>query len=353
MLSYILPFIVVLTIIVFFHELGHFAVARRCGVRVEVFSIGFGPELVGFTARSGTRWRLSAIPLGGYVRMFGDQKSPEIEKNPQLMECAFFTRSLGQRAAIVAAGPIANFLLALVLLCPLFFFFGKPTPAERIIIDAVTPESPAEKSGLQPGDVLVSVNGQILGAFSELLESVQQSNGDILRIAAERDGTLFQVQARPEPITREDGSESFQLGVRRKALIYEKLGIVGSLAAGGGTVWLITSETLKALGGLFVGSTPAEAIGGPIRIVQYSHDFAVLGAFSFVFFVAALSVNLGLINLFPIPLLDGGHLAFYALEFVRGRPLSEKTQSRLLRIGMAMLISLMVFVTFNDIVHIL
>ncbi|MDB5598894.1 MAG: metalloprotease RseP [Xanthobacteraceae bacterium] len=362
--GYIIPFLFVLTIVVFFHELGHFLVARWCGVKVLVFSIGFGPEIVGFNDRKGTRWKISAIPLGGYVKFFGDDtaaSTPDPEAiaamAPAERRQSFHHQPVAGRAAIVAAGPIANFLLAIVIFAGIFMFYGKQNTTPRV--DAVQPDSVAAAAGFKPGDLVVSINGQKIDNFTDMQRLVSISAGQTLAVEIERDGKRQVLTAVPALQERKDNfGNTLRLGVlgisRSMAPEDLKLDPVPPLAAIGLGVketWFVVERTLSYLGGVVVGRESADQLGGPIRIAQVSGQVATGGIVPLVHLAAVLSVSIGLLNLFPIPLLDGGHLLFYAIEAIRGRPLSERAQEFGFRIGLTLVLMLMIFATFNDIVH--
>lgn len=354
--DYIIPFLVVLGVLVFVHEWGHYWVARRSGVKIEVFSIGFGPEIFGWNDRAGTRWKVSALPLGGYVKMFGDAdaaSTPDHAMGPLTSEekaVAFQHKPLRQRAAIVAAGPAANFLFAVVVLAGLFMTAGHPFPTA--VVGDVMQGSAAERAGLQPGDEIESVNGRAVERFAEVSVLVRQSEGEPLTLVVSRNGQEITVRAEPTLQTVEtvDGGtvEVPMLGIGADTAVR------GPLAATGLAVEetaSLTWFTLATIGEMIVGERGTEDIGGPIRIAQMSGTVAQIGLVALVWFMAVLSINLGLINLFPIPMLDGGHLLFYALEAVRGRPLGERAQEYGFRIGLALVLMLMVFATWNDLVH--
>lgn len=361
---YIIPFLFVLTVIVFVHEMGHFLVARWCGVKVAAFSIGFGPELFGWTDRQGTRWRLSAIPLGGYVKFAGDENAASAPSREQLARMSeeerrstFFFKPLWQRAAVVAAGPAANFILAIAVFAVLFMVNGRSLVEARI--SAVEPESPAAAAGFEPGDLIVEVDGRDIASFSDVQKIVSGSAGEPLTFTVERGGQALTLVATPERREIEDpfGNTytSGILGIRRSEasteLPREYLGPVEAVVAGAGETWYVTTRTLDILWGIVTGRESADQLGGPIRVAQVSGDVATLGFAALMGLAAMLSVSIGLINLFPIPMLDGGHLMFYAIEAVRGRPLSERAQDIGFRIGLACVLLLMIFATFNDIKH--
>lgn len=359
--QYVVPFLVVLTALVFVHELGHYWVARRCGVRVEVFSVGFGPEIYGWTDRRGTRWKLSWIPIGGYVKMFGEMEpvaptdGPVMPASPQDLAVSFQTKTVGQRSAIVAAGPIANFLFAILLLAGTYMVVGQPhTPAQ---VGAVVPGSAAERAGLQAGDVIARIDGSSIGRFEEIQRIVQLAPGRRLEVAIVRDGRAETLALVPDTVEVTDRFGNTQT-----------IGRLGITRSGQDTalirhdpftaIWRATQETyvltvsiFEALGQIIAGTRTTKELGGPIRIAQMSGDVAEMGIVSLIMFAALLSINLGLINLFPIPMLDGGHLMFYAIEAVRGRPMGERAREYGFRIGLALVLTLMLFATWNDLVH--
>jgi regulator of sigma E protease len=357
--TYVIPFLVVLTVLVFVHELGHYWLARRNGVRIETFSIGFGPELFGRTDRTGTRWKISAIPLGGYVKMFGGADAASTPSGavrhmtPEEREVSFFHKRLGQRAAIVAAGPIANFLFAIIGLTLLFSLYGQPfTPAD---IGSIQPDSAAAQAGMQPGDVIVEVDGQPIERFEEVQQIVRFNQGTPLAMVIQRDGQRLPITATPQVTTITDRMGNSHtiglLGIGRAGMEYRRHDPLTALWQAGRETVNLTVGTLGAVGQMIAGSRGTEELGGPLRIAQMSGEVAQSGVIALVWFMAILSVNLGLINLFPIPMLDGGHLLFYAVEAIRGKPLGDRAQEYGFRIGLALVLTLMVFATWNDLVH--
>ncbi|MGE0035924.1 MAG: RIP metalloprotease RseP [Xanthobacteraceae bacterium] len=360
--GYLIPFLFVLTVVVFFHELGHFLVARWNGVRILVFSIGFGPELFGFNDRHGTRWKLSAIPLGGYVKFFGDENAASVPDheaaaamNSAERKQSFVHQPIGPRAAIVAAGPLANFILAIAIFASLFMLFGKQSTAARV--ESVQPESAAAAAGFQPGDLVLSIDGRPIESFSEMQRIVSTSAGETLTIEVDRGGTQVTLKAVPALKEVKDSFGNVHrlgvLGISRSIAPSEvKMEPVGPATAvwlGIKETWIIIETTLSYVGRIVVGRDNADQLGGPIMIAQVSGQVATLGVAAIMHFVAVLSVSIGLLNLFPVPLLDGGHLLFYAVEFIRGKPLSERAQEIGFRIGFALVAALMVFATKNDI----
>ncbi|MDH5410020.1 MAG: RIP metalloprotease RseP [Alphaproteobacteria bacterium] len=445
-------FLVLLTPLVFVHELGHFLIARWNGVRVDVFSIGFGPELFGWNDKTGTRWKVCAVPLGGYIKMFGEHalEGAGEEEEPREMteeekKVSFDQKRLSQRAWIVFAGPAANYIFAVIIMASSFMFLGQRfTPPE---IGTVAEGSSAAVAGLRPGDVVLSIDGAGVSRFEDILMKVGMRPGETLALEIERDGSVMSIPvttdvveakqidntvqkvgdlgirypmpalvrdvvggsaadaaglqsgdvivevdaatiehfadlqkivadspekaltlvvlrdgrrvnlaATPEKqqVTRADGEvvEYGMLGVRVDAVTKViKLGPVD--AVGGAVKWVydLTSGSLMAIGQMVMGKRDSSQMGGPIMIAQVSSEAASLGLGWFLQFMAMISVSLGLINLFPVPVLDGGHLMFYGIEAVRGRPLGERAQEYSFRIGLALVLSLMIFVTVNDLLH--
>jgi regulator of sigma E protease len=357
-----LPVLFVFSIVVFFHELGHFLVARWCGVRVLVFSIGFGPELFGFNDRHGTRWKVAAVPLGGYVKFLGDENAASVPDQNAIAEMSeadrrdsFPHKSVGARAAVVAAGPIANFLVAIAIFAGLAMLYGKPSTAARV--DIVSAGSAAEEAGFQTGDIVLSINGRRIDNFTEMQRIVRLSAGEKLTIVvrrADRELTLTAVprlQESKDPLS--DGSRQWILGITRSPdpseRLYEPVSPIGAVAFGVTETWFVVQTTFTSIGRMFVGREPADQIGGPIRIAEESCKVASLGMVALLTLTALLSISIGLLNLFPIPLLDGGHLLFYSIEKLRGRPLSDRAQEFGFRIGLAVVLMLMIFATYNDI----
>jgi regulator of sigma E protease len=364
LVHYLVPFLFVLSLVVFFHELGHFLVARWCGVKILAFSIGFGPELLGFHDRYGTRWRIAAIPLGGYVKFLGDENAASVPDKSHLsgMDAAERAQSLVcqpvlKRAAIVAAGPIANFLLAVVIFAGIFMLYGMQTMSARV--DAVQPGSPAAAAGFKPGDLVVAIDGEKINDFADMQRIVADSAGKALAITVKRGGTQVELKATPQLQQEKDVFGNVErvglLGIRRSPtpgdLQYKPVTPPRAILMGVQETWFVVDKTLTYLGRVVIGREAANQLGGPIRIAQMSGQVASIGFVALVHLAAVLSVSIGLLNLFPIPMLDGGHLLFYLIEALRGRPLSEKAQEVGFRIGFAIVVMLMIFATFNDIVH--
>jgi regulator of sigma E protease len=364
--GWIIPFLFGLSVVVFFHELGHFLVARWCGVRVLTFSVGFGPELIGFNDRHGTRWKLSAIPLGGYVKFFGDDNAASVPDEAAVARMteaerrySFFHQPVGRRAAIVAAGPIANFILAIVIFATIFAIYGRQTTAARV--DAVQPDSAAAAAGLKPGDVVLAIDGRPVESFSDMQRIVSANAGRTLQFKIDRGGTPITLAATPALKEGKDGfgNNTCQavLGVSRSMaqgdIKTEDVDPVRAVWLGARETWFIIDRTFSYIGGLFAGRECADQLGGPIRIAQISGQVATLGFMPVLHLAAMLSVSIGLLNLFPVPLLDGGHLLFYLIEALRGRPLSPRSQEIGFRIGFAIVVMLMIFTVFNDTVQLL
>lgn len=358
-ITYVIPFLVALTVLIFFHELGHFWVARRNGVRVDVFSIGFGTELFGWTDRTGTRWKVSAIPLGGYVKMFGEGMAEDEDGNERELTDAekavsFSHKRLGQRAAIVAAGPIANFILAFILYVAVFMTFGAPS-SPHAAVGQVVSGSAAEEAGLRAGDTVLAIDGQPVRLFEDLRAVVLANPGKPLAFSVRRDGETLTLTATPKARTQPDGSIGGQLGVGPDPaqVDYTRQGPVDSVVMAAEQTVAITGRILSAVGAMFTSSEARSQLGGLPRIAEIAGDSAATGMLSvgFLVFLAALSVNLGVLNLFPIPMLDGGHLVFYVVEAVRGRPLSERAQEYGFRIGLTLVFILMIYAHWNDVVH--
>jgi len=364
LIGYVIPFLFVLTIVVFFHELGHFLVARWAGVKVLTFSLGFGPELVGFNDRHGTRWKISAVPLGGYVKFFGDDSEASTPSADTLAAMtaeeragSFHHKKVGPRAAIVAAGPFANFLLAIVIFTCLFTFFGKPSTTARV--DKIEAGSAAAAAGFQVGDVVTAIDGTQIGSFSDMQRIVGTHAGDKLTFTVKRGEGTVQLTGTPELREVKDPFGNAHrigvLGITRQTAagdtVTERVDPATALWLGVKETWFVIDRTLAYIGGVFAGREAADQVGGPLRIAQISGQVATIGLAALIHLAAVLSISIGLLNLFPVPLLDGGHLLFYAVEAVRGKPLSERAQEMGFRIGLGLVLMLMVFATYNDILH--
>lgn len=360
-LSYIVPFLFVLTIVVFFHELGHFYAARRCGVKVEVFSVGFGRALASWYDKHGTQWKIGWLPLGGYVKFFGDENeasAPDVEKLDQLDEAArgdtLFHKPLWQRAIVVAAGPVANFILAIVIFASLYTLFGQRVTDP--VVGVVVENSAAERAGLAVGDLILEIDGEEISTFSQVRRLVTVNANVPLQFIVNRGGVELALTATPDRVLETDrfGNEYHlgRLGVAvnagEDAIRHVRYNPLTALWMGVEESYFIVEQTFVVLGRIVMGRESAESLGGPIRIAQLSGQTATLGLIALINLTAVLSVSIGLINLFPIPMLDGGHLVFYAYEAVAGKPLSAKAQDIGMRVGLSMVLTLFVFVTWND-----
>jgi regulator of sigma E protease len=357
---YVVPALAVLTAVVFVHELGHFLVARLCGIRVAAFSIGFGREITGFTDRHGTRWKLSLIPLGGYVRFEGDDNAasvpdPEVlaATPPEQRAGLFYFASLWRRIAVVAAGPAANFVLALLIFASVFALIGRPhvLPVANTVIEG----SAAERAGFQPGDRIISVDGERIESFTDLQSLIMLSAGEQLTIVVDRGGDKVTLTATPERQEqhRLGGTQRIGvLGITSGEYSFERDDPLTAVSEGARETWQIVERTMTYIGRLVTGRESAEQLSGPIRIGQLSGAVATSGGIpGLIYLTAVLSVSIGLFNLFPVPMLDGGHLLFYFIEALLGRPLSPRLQDIGFRIGFALVIALFIFVTFNDIAN--
>ncbi len=361
LIDYVVPFLIVLTILVFVHELGHFLVARYNNVKVETFSIGFGAELFGFYDSLGTRWKFSAIPLGGYVKMFGEGeiitgegKDKERNLTEEEKEVSFYHKRLGQRAAIVFAGPLANFIFAVIVLAGLFFASGAPNLLAGV--GTVQSGSAAEKAGIAAGDRVIMIAGQDVKWFKDLRQIVIENPNTPLSMEVIRSNAQLTLIATPKVKVVEEGGVEKEIGLLGitpdpKMVEYTNVGPLDAVVMGAERTYGLTVRILSAVGLMITGSVSKEELGGPLRIAQMSGQMAQGGLASMVFFLAALSINLGLINLFPIPMLDGGHLLFYFIEAIMGRPVNEKAQEYSFRFGLILVLLLMVFVTWNDLVQ--
>ena len=357
--NYIVVFLLILTVVVFVHELGHYLVARWNGVKVEVFSIGFGPEIWGFNDKSGTRWRFSLLPLGGYVKMFGDadessSTAADVPMTDDEKAVSFRFKRVGQRAAIVFAGPAANFIFAIAGLALMFMFLGQPVTEP--VIGKVHENTAAQEAGLREGDLIVEVNGTPIERFQDIQRIVRIEIDRPLSMLVDRDGSRMQVEARPRIIERKamfGGVEKVPVlgisaDIHRTTIVH--YGPVSALWQAVKETGQMVSSTFVGIGQMISGTRDSDELGGPIRIAKGAGEAAQVGFSSVVFYTILLSLNLGLINLFPIPVLDGGHLVFYAFEAILGRPLGERAQEYGFRIGLFLVLALMVFATRNDIV---
>lgn len=357
--NYVVVFLLILTVVVFIHEAGHFAVARWNGVKVDVFSIGFGPEVWGFTAKSGTRWRLSLLPLGGYVKMFGDADASSATGDDRPMteaekELSFRYKRVGQRAAIVFAGPAANFIFAILGLAGMFMVLGQQVTEP--VIGQVHAGMAAEQAGLKAGDRVLAINGTTVERFQDIQRIVRLEMEQPLDLTLDRNGQQLEIVAKPRIIERKgmfgDMERVPVLGISAdpSSTRIVKHGPFAALGQALKETESMVSSTFVGIGQMINGTRDSDELGGPIRIAKGAGEAAQIGLASVVFYTILLSLNLGLINLFPIPVLDGGHLLFYGFEAILGRPLGEKAQEYGFRIGLFLVLALMVFATRNDIV---
>jgi len=362
MLSYILPFIALIVVVVFIHEYGHYYFAKRFGVGVTDFSIGFGKEMFGWNDKSGTRWKVCVVPLGGYVKFFGDRNVYSQVDNDKIIkeyskedqDKLFVLKPLYQRALIVFGGPLANFLLAILIFFSIYTFAGKDfTPA---VINEVQKDSPAMVAGLKDNDIVVSIDGNKVKSIMEVSKYIMMSTDEFINFTVNRYDQDLTFKVKPNIVDGEDNLGNkiskrmvgIKLGAYNNKVNHVKLGPAKALFYAINEVYYVSTSSLKYIGSMIVGNGDTSQLGGPIRIAKISGQVAEFGILPFISLMAYISISLGLINLFPIPMLDGGHLMFYGIEKVLGRPLSQKTQEGFFRIGMFLLLSLMFFTTFND-----
>ena len=362
MLSYILPFIALIVVVVFIHEYGHYYFAKRYGVGVTDFSIGFGKEMFGWNDKSGTRWKVCVIPLGGYVKFFGDRNVYSQADNEKIIkeyskedqEKLFVLKPLYQRALIVFGGPLANFLLAILIFFSIYTFAGKDfTPA---VINEVQKDSPAMVAGLKDNDIVISIDGNEVKSIMDVSKFITMSSDEFISFTIKRFDQELIFRVKPNLVNSEDNLGNkinkrmigIKLGAYNNEVNHVKLGPSKAIYYAVNEVYYVTTSSLKYLGSMIAGNGDSSQLGGPIRIAKISGQVAEFGILPFISLMAYISISLGLINLFPIPMLDGGHLMFYGIEKILGRPLSQKTQEGFFRIGMFLLLSLMFFTTFND-----
>jgi len=362
MFSYILPFIALIIVVVFIHEYGHYYFAKRFGVGVTDFSIGFGKEIFGWNDKSGTRWKVCVIPLGGYVKFFGDRNVYSQADNEKIIkeyskedqEKLFVLKPLYQRALIVLGGPLANFLLAVLIFFSVYTFAGKDfTPA---VINEVQKDSPAMVAGLKDNDIIISIDGNEVKSIMEVSKYIMMSTDEFINFTVNRYEQDITFRVKPNIVEGEDNLGNkiskrmvgIKLGAYNNEVNHIKLGPAKALFYAVNEVYYVSASSLKYIGSMLTGNGDSSQLGGPIRIAKISGQVAEFGILPFISLMAYISISLGLINLFPIPMLDGGHLMFYGIEKVLGRPLSQKTQEGFFRIGMFLLLSLMFFTTFND-----
>ena len=362
MLSYILPFIALIVVVVFIHEYGHYYFAKRYGVGVTDFSIGFGKEMFGWNDKSGTRWKVCMIPLGGYVKFFGDRNVYSQADNEKIIkeysqkdqDKLFVLKPLYQRVLIVFGGPLANFLLAILIFFSVYTFAGKDfTPA---VINEVQKDSPAMVAGLKDNDIMVSIDGNKVKSIMEVSKFIMMSTDEFINFTVNRYDQDLTFKVKPNLVESEDNLGNkvtkrmvgIKLGAYNNEVNHVKLSPAKALFYAVNEVYYVSVSSLKYIGSMITGSADSSQLGGPIRIAKISGQVAEFGILPFISLMAYISISLGLINLFPIPMLDGGHLMFYGIEKILGRPLSQKVQEGFFRIGMFLLLSLMFFTTFND-----
>ncbi len=361
-LSYLIPFLILIMVVVFIHEYGHYYFAKKYGVGVTDFSIGFGKEIFGWNDKSGTRWKLCWIPLGGYVKFFGDRNvfsqadQEELIKqyNDQDRKKLFVLKPLYQRVLIVFGGPLANFILALVIFFSIYTFIGKDfTPA---LINEVQKDSPAMIGGLKQDDIILEIDGNEVQSIMDVSKYITMSSADIIDFKVKRFSDEIILRVKPNTVLGEDNLGNkiqkrmvgIKLGAYNNEVNHVKLGPVKALYHAANEVIFVSTASLKYIGSMIIGKADTSQLGGPIRIAKISGQVAEFGVLAFISMMAYISISLGLVNLFPIPMLDGGHLMFYTFEKILGRPLSQKTQEGFFRIGVFLLLTLMFFTTFND-----
>lgn len=361
LLSYVVPFLAVLTVIVFVHEMGHYLAARWNGIAVQAFSIGFGPELIGFNDRHGTRWKLSAIPLGGYVRFVGDMNAASVpdeefieRAGPELREQLFVNKNVWQRISVVVAGPIANIILTLLVLYALLLGYGRYTLPP--VVSWIGPWSPAMVAGLEQGDRIVSVDGFKVRGFEDFQRLVSTAPERTITIVLERDGDTLTLPATPDAAISTDrfgnnhriGRLGVTSNVTQDDVVLYKPNPIEAIGMTFEEVRFIIDRTVAFLGDFFVGRGDVDQLGGPVKVATVSQQVATLGIVPLINLMALLSLNIGIFNLLPIPMLDGGHLAYYLAEAIRGKPLPQRIQDLGYRFGLAIVFTLMVFTVIND-----
>ncbi len=361
-LTFIIPFLILITVVVFIHEYGHYYFARRYGVGVTDFSIGFGKELFGYNDKYGTRWKFCAVPLGGYVKFFGDRNVFSVAEQEELLKKynkedqkkLFVVKPLYQRSLIVAAGPFANFLLAILIFSLIYIFAGKDfTPAQ---IQEVQKNSPAEMAGIKKDDLILSIDSNKVQSILDVSTFINASSEEIIDINVLRNDNQLLFQVKPKKIQGEDslGNKANKkiIGIKIAPLNNEfnkeRLGPATAIYYAVKETWFVTKTSLEFIISMFKGKGDSTQLGGPIKIAKITGQVAQHGFVAFLSIMAYISISLGFINLFPIPMLDGGHLMFYAFEKLLGRPLKQKTQEGFFRIGLFLLFSIMFFTTFND-----
>ena len=362
MLSYILPFIALILIVVFIHEYGHYYFAKRYGVGITDFSIGFGKEIFGWNDKSGTRWKICWIPLGGYVKFFGDRNVYSQADHKEILEKyseeerqkLFTLKPLYQRALIVFGGPLANFLLALVIFFSIYTFIGKDFT--QAIISEVQKDSPAMVGGLKKSDIILEIDGNEVESIMDVSKFITMSTDEIIDFKVKRSYDEILLKIKPDMLLSEDNLGNkvnkrmvgIKLGVLNNKINHVKLGPAQALLHATNEVYYVSISSLKYIGAMIVGKADTSQLGGPIRIAKISGQVADIGLLAFISMMAYISISLGLVNLFPIPMLDGGHLVFYGFEAVTKKPPSEKIMKTMTLIGIFILLSLMIIAISSD-----
>lgn len=355
-------FVVVLSVIVFVHEFGHYIIAKICGVKIEAFSIGFGKELFGFTDRSGTRWKFSLLPLGGYVKMYGDASeasNADVDAIEHMTEeqkkRTFHYKPLYRKAAIVAAGPTFNFLLTIAVLT--WFIMTSGLASVEPVIGGVMPDSPAAKAGLKEGDRVLTINGTKARRFNDIPYTISTNLDKPVTLGVLRGDKHFTLTVTPLLAEEEDGLGNKikipRIGIKSKDIKYEEVGLPSAIGEATYRTYLICESTLRVMGQMITGKRNVDELQGPVGIAKLSGQATGKDFHTVMWLIAMLSANLGLVNLLPIPMLDGGHLLFYTAEALRGRPLAQRVQEWGFRIGTALLFMLMAFTLLNDLSKIL
>ena len=348
-------FFVAIIIIVFVHEYGHFQVGRWCGVKIETFSVGFGREIFGFNDKHGTRWKFSWLRLGGYVKFAGDANAASLpSSSAEHVEGSLHAAAVWKRALIVAAGPFANFILAVVIFAFAFMFVGIPVNEPRI--DGVTETGAAKAAGLMKGDYIRSIDGKEMRSFMDIREAMIFQGETPILLKIERNSQMLELKIIPKVVESKDESgrvsRSSQIGIMHEPSLdpqrNERLSPIQAVAKGIERTWFVSATTLRYVGKMFAGQEKADQLHGPIGVAQLAGESASMGVWPFITFIALISVSIGLVNLFPIPMLDGGHLVFYFIEAVFGKPVGPVAQEWSFRIGLTAMVALMIFATNND-----
>lgn len=350
-------FFIVLSVIVFIHEFGHYIVAKLCGVKILTFSIGFGKELIGWNDKSGTRWKISALPLGGYVKMYGDASAASTADEEALehmseeeKKLTFHHKPLYQKAPIVAAGPFANFILTIAVFT--YFIMTVGLPSADPIVGDIMPDSPALAAGLKSGDRVLKINEDSVSSFNDIPYLIATNLGTPVTLFIKRGEQEMTLTLTPKEVEDDDGLGNKItrpiIGIRSQEIKYQDVGFVSAIGESVHRTYMLCVQTLKMVGQIVSGNRSASALKGPVGIAQMSGQATNKDAHTTLWLIAMLSANLGLVNLFPIPMLDGGHLVYYAAEAFRGRPLAQKVQELGFKFGFVVLSALMAFTLFND-----